>query len=88
MRASNEFLLEDTQGTVRILTLNRPDKRNALNKTLHTELLDALARADADPDIRCVLLAGAGKSFCAGADLAEHRESAQQPAAMAPLAAA
>ena len=81
MRASNEFLLEDTQGTVRILTLNRPDKRNALNKTLHTELLDALARADADPDIRCVLLAGAGKSFCAGADLAEHHESAKQPAA-------
>ena len=73
MRASNEFLLEDTQGTVRILTLNRPDKRNALNKTLHTELLDALARADADPDIRCVLLAGA--------DLAEHHESAKQPAA-------
>ncbi len=81
MGASNEFLLEDTQGTVRVLTLNRPDKRNALNTALHAKLLDALDRADADPDIRCVLLAGAGKSFCAGADLAEHRDSAQLPAA-------
>lgn len=67
------LLLSEDRGAVRVLTLNRPEKRNALNMALHDALLEAFQRADADPAVRCVLLAGAGKSFCAGADLAEHQ---------------
>jgi enoyl-CoA hydratase len=54
------------------LRLNRPDRLNALNAGLVQELHDALAAVAADPDCRVVLLAGAGRHFCAGADLAGH----------------
>jgi len=62
--------LEDV-GAVRILTLNRPEKRNALDTNLTSALLESLRSADADEDVRCVVLTGAGKGFCAGADLGE-----------------
>jgi enoyl-CoA hydratase/carnithine racemase len=63
---------------VRILTLNRPEKRNALNAALTQELLDALRAADADDAIGCVVLTGAGQGFCAGADLAEFKDFAPE----------
>jgi len=53
------------------LTLNRPEKRNALNGALVQALKDALARAEADDAVSVVALAGAGPDFCSGADLAE-----------------
>jgi len=53
------------------LKLNRPDKRNALNGALVTALTDALARSAGDPEVRVVMLSGAGEDFCSGADLAE-----------------
>lgn len=56
---------------VATLTLDRPEKRNALNAALVGELKEALACAAADPDARVVALRGAGKDFCSGADLAE-----------------
>lgn len=56
---------------VATLTLDRPEKRNALNAALVQALKDAVARAAADPGVRVVALRGAGKDFCAGADLAE-----------------
>ena len=59
---------------MRILTLNRPDKRNALNTALTQELLDALRAADVDDAVGCVVLTGAGQGFCAGADLAEFKD--------------
>ena len=62
--------LEDV-GAVRILTLNRPDKRNALDTSLTSALLESLRSADADEGVRSVVLTGAGKGFCAGADLGE-----------------
>ena len=62
--------LEDV-GAVRILTLNRPEKRNALDTSLTSALLESLRSADADDNVRCVVLTGAGKGFCAGADLGE-----------------
>src|SRR4029079_2937307 len=62
--------LEDV-GAVRILTLNRPDKRNALDINLTSALLESLRSADAEDGVRCVVLTGAGKAFCAGADLGE-----------------
>ena len=53
------------------LTLNRPEKRNAMNGELVKELTEGLARARDDDDARVVALRGAGKDFCSGADLAE-----------------
>ena len=58
-----------------MLTLNRPAKRNALTTQLTSALLEALRAADEDGDVRCVVLTGAGPAFCAGADLAERKET-------------
>lgn len=66
-------LLTDTRDGIRILTLNRPAKRNALDNALTAALLDGLRAADAAPEIGCVVLTGAGSSFCAGADLTEFK---------------
>ncbi|HEY7481412.1 MAG TPA: enoyl-CoA hydratase/isomerase family protein [Gemmatimonadales bacterium] len=58
------------------LTLNRPDKRNALSAPLIETLHQALESADLDPEVRVVVITGAGKDFCAGADLEELLASA------------
>jgi enoyl-CoA hydratase/carnithine racemase len=57
------------KGRLLHLTLNRPDKRNALDRELCRRLVQALEQADADPAIGAILLDGHGKSFCAGMDL-------------------
>ena len=67
-------LLVENRGAVRILTMNRPEKRNALNSDLTRALLDGLRAADAADSVASVVLAGAGKGFCAGADLAEFKD--------------
>jgi len=64
----NTILIE-TVGSIRLLTLNRPDKRNALNDDLIADLKDALREADGDESLRAVVIRGAGKDFCSGADL-------------------
>ena len=69
----SELLIED-RGAVRILTMNRPEKRNALNTALTRALLDGLRAADAADSVRCVVLTGAGPGFCAGADLSEFKD--------------
>jgi enoyl-CoA hydratase/carnithine racemase len=51
------------------LTLHRPDRLNAFTATMKDELLDAFGTADADDDVRVVVVTGAGRAFCAGADL-------------------
>lgn len=56
-----------------ILTLNRPDRLNAVSEQLYRELIAALLVGDADPSVRCVLLTGAGRAFCVGADLKDHQ---------------
>jgi methylglutaconyl-CoA hydratase len=68
--ASSLLLLDVREGIARI-TLNRPDKRNALNGELVEALASALAETADDSRVRVVLLSGAGKDFCSGADLAE-----------------
>ena len=67
-------LLVENRNAVRILTMNRPEKRNALNSELTRALLDALRAADADEAVGAVVLTGAGPGFCAGADLGEFKE--------------
>jgi enoyl-CoA hydratase/carnithine racemase len=66
------LLIED-KGNVRIITLNRPEKRNALDTALTRDLLEALREADAEAGMHCVVLTGAGPGFCAGADLSEFK---------------
>jgi enoyl-CoA hydratase/carnithine racemase len=67
-------ILIENRKEVRVLTLNRPEKRNALNSALTQGLLDALRAADADASVHAVVLTGAGPGFCAGADLSEFKE--------------
>ncbi|MEQ1566017.1 MAG: enoyl-CoA hydratase-related protein [Myxococcota bacterium] len=64
----SHVLREDADG-ICLLTLNRPDRRNALAAATIDELLAAFAAADADPAVRVVILTGAGSTFCAGGDL-------------------
>ena len=66
---SYETLLYEAQDGILTLTLNRPDKLNAFTNTMALELIDAFDRSDADDAIRVVIVTGAGRGFCAGADL-------------------
>src|SRR5258708_15275820 len=66
----NRGVVEKRDGHVAILILNRPERMNALNADLVIALNDALTRVEADPEINVVVLAGAGRAFCAGGDLA------------------
>src|SRR5258706_276746 len=66
----NRAVLEKREGGVATLILNRPERMNALNKDLVLALNDALTRVEADEEINVVVLAGAGRAFCAGGDLA------------------
>src|ERR1051325_7807431 len=63
-------LLFSVDGAVARITLNRPDKRNALDDEIVSEFGDALRGAGRDANVRAVLVSGAGKDFCSGADLA------------------
>ena len=65
------LVLLEREGAVVVVTLNRPEKLNALSEPLMTELVSALEELDADPEVRCILLAGSDKAFAAGADVAE-----------------
>ena len=62
-------LLETVAGGVAILTLNRPDRLNALSDEMVRQLIEALARLGADPAVGCIVLTGAGRGFCAGGDV-------------------
>lgn len=71
MSQSEPLIGRSDQGTVAILTLNRPEKRNALSRALMAEFSDALDALRAAPKIRAVVLAAEGSAFCAGMDLKE-----------------
>ncbi|MDZ7675106.1 MAG: crotonase/enoyl-CoA hydratase family protein [Acidimicrobiales bacterium] len=64
-----EHLLVERDGHVMILTMNRPERRNALSPSMMQDMSDAWDEINADPDIRVAILTGAGGCFCAGADL-------------------
>ena len=76
------LLIED-RGKVRVLTLNRPEKRNALDTGLTQALLKELRIADAEGAVDAIVLTGAGQSFCAGADLSEFKDLKEGTAAEA-----
>jgi methylglutaconyl-CoA hydratase len=77
---SADVVLAATDGGIRRLTLNRPDKRNALDAELISALKAALREADADDGVRVVAIEGAGKDFCSGADLSALRKIAASSA--------
>src|SRR5436190_6337278 len=64
-----EFLILDRRDGVATITLNRPDAYNALDLALGRELFHASLEVDEDADVRCVVITGAGKAFCAGGDV-------------------
>ncbi len=70
-----EQIIYDVQDRILTLTLNRPDNLNAFTETMREELIDAFDRADADDAVRAIVLTGAGRGFCAGADLGRGRDT-------------
>lgn len=65
-----EQIIYDVEDHIATVTLNRPDKLNAFTGTMMNEMIDAFDQSDADDDVRAVVVTGAGRAYCAGADLA------------------
>jgi 2-(1,2-epoxy-1,2-dihydrophenyl)acetyl-CoA isomerase len=65
---TNDLLAELTDG-VAVLTLNRPEARNAMSGEMNAALQEILLKCELDPEVRCIVLTGAGKGFCAGGDV-------------------
>ncbi len=61
--------LYDVAERICTITLNRPDRLNAWTRQMHLDLKDAMHTAGADPEVRAIILTGAGRGFCAGADM-------------------
>lgn len=70
-----ETILYDVKENILTITLNRPEKLNAFTPQMMTEMIDAFDRADADDDVRAIIVTGAGRAFCAGADLSAGAKS-------------
>jgi len=74
---SYKCLLYDVDAGVATLTLNRPERLNALGDTLRDDLHDAILRSAADPEVRVMVLTGAGKGFCSGGDVKAMNEAVE-----------
>ncbi len=70
----------ERRDAVAIVTLDRPDRLNAISGALLADLHGALVDANADPEVGAIVLTGAGRAFCAGDDLKEFAEQAKDPA--------
>jgi enoyl-CoA hydratase/carnithine racemase len=70
-------------GPVSVVTLNRPERLNAIGAELLADMHTALVQAQTDPDTRAIVLTGAGRAFCAGDDLKEFGQQSQSPASIA-----
>jgi enoyl-CoA hydratase/carnithine racemase len=79
MTAPSQIDLQITTG-IATITLNRPEKRNAITDDMRSELIGALERVSADQTIRALVLTGAGKGFCAGGDVAGMQKRMDAPA--------
>ena len=81
--AGEAVVLQERRGGVSVITLNRPQALNSFTQAMHRALAAALQAAADDPAVRCVVLTGAGRGFCAGQDLADEG-AAPAPAGQAP----
>jgi 2-(1,2-epoxy-1,2-dihydrophenyl)acetyl-CoA isomerase len=79
---SASLVVLNVDGAIASLTLNRPDAGNAINLDLARELLAAAIRCDSDPAIRCVVLSGTGRLFCAGGDIGVLGSAGERTAAV------
>ncbi len=70
-----ECLLYEVKDGIATLTLNRPERLNALGGTLREDLHDAVTRASADPEVRVMVVTGSGKGFCSGGDVKAMNEA-------------
>jgi enoyl-CoA hydratase/carnithine racemase len=73
--APQEPVLASREGAVLVLTLNRPERLNAVSVSLYDQLLHQLQGADQDRSVRCVVITGQGRAFCVGADLKSHSDA-------------
>ena len=80
--SNTEDLLIDLEDKVLVLTLNRPDKLNALNGEMARVARETLAELAENPDIGCVVLTGAGRAFCAGGDVSDMAAAEDRPTSM------
>ncbi|CAI0916040.1 1,2-epoxyphenylacetyl-CoA isomerase [Serratia grimesii] len=76
----NALILTHLEAGVLTLTLNRPDRLNSFNDEMHRQLSEALTLAERDDKVRCLLITGAGRGFCAGQDLNDRNVSVEQQA--------
>jgi enoyl-CoA hydratase len=71
----NQEIVRERSGSTLLLRLNRPDRLNAVSPKLYAGLVEAIAESDEDADIRVIVITGAGRAFCVGADLKAHAEA-------------
>lgn len=83
-QAGPHVLVERDEAATAVVTLNHPDRSNALSRELKEALLAALRDVSEDPAVRAVVLTGAGRAFCVGQDLAEHAEELRAGPSTAP----
>ena len=76
---SYQYLNLERHGQIAVVTLNRPEKLNAIDRALHLDMMDACRELRDDDDIRAVIFTGAGRGFCSGADLTADRSKNENP---------
>ncbi|TCW07783.1 2-(1,2-epoxy-1,2-dihydrophenyl)acetyl-CoA isomerase [Raoultella sp. BIGb0138] len=74
------FILSEVEQGVMTITLNRPDRLNSFNDLMHQQLAECLTQAERDDSVRCLLITGAGRGFCAGQDLNDRNVDPSGPA--------
>ena len=74
------FILNEVEQGVMTITLNRPDRLNSFNDLMHQQLAACLTQAERDENVRCLLITGAGRGFCAGQDLNDRNVDPSGPA--------
>ncbi len=79
-----DLIIVKDEGTIRTVRMNRPDKKNALNAPMYDAMATAIATANTNPNIHCVLIAGAPGAFCAGNDLGDFLQAADSGGGLGP----